>query len=595
MFLDLDILRIQQEYEDKLELEECQLSPGGTYKAGPDWRIKQEGITNPPSGTSKAVRLRYRTVSARARSRRGSLKDEFLTLTNLGRGGSSVVFKVIHVPSLQVAAIKRIRVGSKQKCEVVRHELQALHANIVPLGTVVTQSPCPNIVTFHDAYTDIQEMSVGLVLQYMDAGSLQDCVNDFPTTRTLNGKIIPKRPEDWTEKSISIVLYGILKGIEYLHSQQKLHRDIKPSNVLLSSAGEVKVSDFGIARTISEISSGVNDSIYNHNTNNSIDTKESTNSDTLSTAKLNRPKQSILSLESNSLDSVNFHGQKTFTGTMLYMSPERLEGLHYSYASDIWSVGLIIMVMALGQLPFQGVDGFWGMKEALKTSNGIRKIADKMMQGKHSLSSDLCDFCKQCLQMDPNKRPSAKQLLQHKFLSSAAKATIGQRRRTVKKMIGSRIPSYEYRVRELEHIADVIAQEYNARLLRSRPSSAPILQTDDRKSNRIATLKSLRHIPKKFPIIKTSINNNNTDRTPSPPSRQKYTQKNEYNSYDAGVGESGLQRPAADAIARLAVQLGLPVETAQLVFIDAFSKNMKDSRKTKSYSTTIRAKKQSIQ
>eukprot|EP00501_MAST-03F_sp_TOSAG23-6_P002183 GSMAST32.ASY1.ANO1.2283.1 assembled CDS len=372
-------------------------------------------------------------------------------------------------------------------------------------------------------------MSVGLVLQYMDAGSLQDCVNDFPTTRTLNGKIIPK------------LLYGILKGIEYLHSQQKLHRDIKPSNVLLSSAGEVKVSDFGIAH------------------------------------------------------SVNFHGQKTFTGTMLYMSPERLEGLHYSYASDIWSVGLIIMVMALGQLPFQGVDGFWGMKEALKTSNGIRKIADKMMQGKHSLSSDLCDFCKQCLQMDPNKRPSAKQLLQHKFLSSAAKATIGQRRRTVKKMIGSRIPSYEYRVRELEHIADVIAQEYNARLLRSRPSSAPILPTDDRKSNRIATLKSLRHIPKKFPIIKTSINNNNTDRTPSPPSRQKYTQKNEYNSYDAGVGESGLQRPAADAIARLAVQLGLPVETAQLVFIDAFSKNMKDSRKTKSYSTTIRAKKQSIQ
>jgi len=42
---------------------------------------------------------------------------------------------------------------------------------------------------------------------------------------------------------------------------------------------------------------------------------------------------------------------RTFVGTMMYMSPERLKGEDYSYASDIYSLGLVLLTVALGKFP----------------------------------------------------------------------------------------------------------------------------------------------------------------------------------------------------------------------------------------------------
>ena len=84
----------------------------------------------------------------------------------------------------------------------------------------------------------------------------------------------------------------LIKIINNINEKNIIHRDIKPSNLLINHNGEVKVSDFGIVREM-----------------------EST------VAKAN-----------------------TFVGTLTYMSPERISGEAYSYASDLWSFGLSILV-----------------------------------------------------------------------------------------------------------------------------------------------------------------------------------------------------------------------------------------------------------
>jgi len=105
------------------------------------------------------------------------------------------------------------------------------------------------------------------------------------------------------ETVLASICATVLRGLAYLREKhQIIHRDVKPSNILVNSRGEVKICDFGVSGQL--------------------------------------------------IDSM----ANTFVGTRSYMSPERLNGTHYSVASDIWSLGVSLVEMAIGMYPIPPAD-----------------------------------------------------------------------------------------------------------------------------------------------------------------------------------------------------------------------------------------------
>lgn len=169
---------------------------------------------------------------------------------------------------------------------------------------------------------------------------------------------------------------SILGGLVYLYEAHRImHRDIKPSNVLVNSRGMIKLCDFGVAtETVNSVAD-------------------------------------------------------TFVGTSTYMAPERIQGGAYTVRSDVWSVGLTVMELAIGRFPFDAADSQPGDR----ASSGPMGILDLLQQIVHepapklpkseAFPAILDEFVAKCLLKNADERPSPRQLYDLDHFVQAAKRT----------------------------------------------------------------------------------------------------------------------------------------------------------------------------
>ncbi|XP_078599628.1 serine/threonine-protein kinase Chk2-like isoform X1 [Branchiostoma floridae x Branchiostoma japonicum] len=168
----------------------------------------------------------------------------------------------------------------------------------------------------------------------------------------------------FTEPVAKLLFYQMLVAVKYLHEQGITHRDLKPENVLLGSDEMetiIKVTDFGLSKFVGE----------------------------------------------NSL-------MKTLCGTPSYLAPEvlRTAGMGgYTKAVDCWSLGVILFVCLGGYPPF--TDERKDMKLEEQIIRGSYQLHEKYWRG---ISDDAKDLIKKLLTVDPKKRFTVTQALNHPWL-----------------------------------------------------------------------------------------------------------------------------------------------------------------------------------
>ncbi|XP_070683229.1 serine/threonine-protein kinase TIO-like isoform X6 [Malus domestica] len=156
------------------------------------------------------------------------------------------------------------------------------------------------------------------------------------------------------EEQVQAIAKQLVRALHYLHSNRIIHRDMKPQNILIGAGSIVKLCDFGFARAMS------------------------TNTVVLRSIK----------------------------GTPLYMAPELVREQPYNHTADLWSLGVILYELFVGQPPF-----YTNSVYAL-----IRHIVKDPVKYPDNISPSFKNFLKGLLNKVPQNRLTWPALLEHPFV-----------------------------------------------------------------------------------------------------------------------------------------------------------------------------------
>lgn len=227
----------------------------------------------------------------------------YLAIEVLGQGAHGSVVRAYDAKLHREVAVKRLSpgaLGENARQRLVR-EAQAM-----------AQLSHPNVVSVHDVEGDGDE--VVLVMELVAGMTLRDWLR--------------ARERDRHEIVDKLVLAG--RGLAAAHRAGLVHRDFKPSNVLVSSEGEVKVTDFGLAKAAMLI-------------------------DESSSSRASDVERSS-ALDASSL-AADLTGDAVVVGTPRYMAPEQHRGAPIGPAADQFAWAVALWESLVGAPPFAGHAG----------------------------------------------------------------------------------------------------------------------------------------------------------------------------------------------------------------------------------------------
>mmetsp|Transcript_70609 Transcript_70609/g.199338 ORF Transcript_70609/g.199338 Transcript_70609/m.199338 type:complete len:510 (+) Transcript_70609:82-1611(+) len=208
-------------------------------------------------------------------------------------------------------------------------------------ATILKKMEHPNIIQYQEVFMT-RKGRLCIVMEYADGGDIHTVI------KSQNNELLDEgRITSWFVQACFALLH--------VHDLKVLHRDLKTQNIFLTSSGQVKLGDFGIARVLEA-------------------TKEYA---------------------------------KTMVGTPYYLSPEIIQDRPYRFKSDVWSLGIVLFEMASLQHPF----------EAENLVNLAAKIvSDEIPKLDDQYSNDLKALVCRMLGKREESRPNVREILQCTFL-----------------------------------------------------------------------------------------------------------------------------------------------------------------------------------
>ena len=326
-------------------------------------KAQSDASSEPAKGQELAERLNEET------------KQRYVKDRKLGEGTYAIVYLGhLKADSSSLVAIKKIKVNTEYR--------DGLSMDAIREVKYLQELSHPNIIALHAVFSS-KNQNLNLVLEYLPLGDLEMLIKDSEGIRYGTAEV-----KTWM---------GMLgRAVWFCHENFVLHRDIKPNNLLIAADGEVKLADFGLARSFSDP--------YRPMTYQVI--------------------------------------------TRWYRPPELLFGARfYSGAVDVWSMGIVFAELIL-RFPFVAgntdvhqlelicnavgtpTEENWPGVSKLEGFLKYDKAATIPVRGKDFFLSKFgtagpvgVELLMSMLTLDPRKRCTARQMLEHKWWSSDPRPT----------------------------------------------------------------------------------------------------------------------------------------------------------------------------
>ena len=248
----------------------------------------------------------------------GKKISHYRVLQILGGGGMGVVYKAEDLKLSRLVALKFLP--------------EELASDAIALGRFEREARAasaldhPNICTVHEfGEHDGQPF---IAMQFLEGQTLRERLAasaNSPSSKAGSGTNRLVRVPAFTTEEVLDVALQIAAGLDAAHQKNIIHRDIKPANIFITNRGEVKILDFGLAKAV---------------------VVEFANAAT-ERDRVDGPRETVA-------HPVDLTLTGTTVGTASYMSPEQVRGERLDPRTDLFSFGLVLYEMSIGQRAFVG-------------------------------------------------------------------------------------------------------------------------------------------------------------------------------------------------------------------------------------------------